>query len=79
MPTRAPPGATLPSRHLDRERLLVIPGMLEGFTTFSSLSVDSLIMIERGETRLEHMLADVAGSLLAAAIGFRLARLLPSR
>src|SRR5664280_3306170 len=57
-------------------RLLVVTGMLGGFTTFSSFSVESLIMLQRGELFLAftHSMSHVIGSLAAAAIGFKLAQ-----
>jgi CrcB protein len=57
-------------------RLLLITGVLGGFTTFSSFSAESLIMLQRGELglALAHTLAHVVGALAAAAIGFRLAQ-----
>ena len=59
-------------------RLLVITGFLGGLTTFSSFSVESLIMIQRGEWALAlgHTLAHVLGALVCAAIGFGAARVL---
>jgi fluoride exporter len=59
-------------------RLLVITGFLGGLTTFSSFSVESLIMIQRGEWALAlgHTLAHVLGALVFAAIGFGAARAL---
>lgn len=59
-------------------RLLWITGFLGGLTTFSSFSVESLVMIQRGEWPLAigHTLAHVLGSLTCAAIGFSAARLL---
>ncbi|MEO8525495.1 MAG: fluoride efflux transporter CrcB [Caldimonas sp.] len=59
-------------------RLLIITGMLGGFTTFSSFSVESLIMVQRGEFLLAiaHTLGHVLGALASAAIGFRLAQLI---
>jgi CrcB protein len=59
-------------------RLLIITGVLGGFTTFSSFSAESLIMLQRGELSLAlaHTLAHVVGSLAAAAVGFRLAQAL---
>ena len=59
-------------------RLLVVTGFLGGFTTFSAFSVESLILIQRGEflLALGHTLAHVAGALVCAAAGFRLAHLL---
>ncbi len=58
-------------------RLLVITGVLGGFTTFSSYSVESLIMLQRGEWLLAatHTLAHVLGALTFAALGFRLSQL----
>jgi CrcB protein len=61
-------------------RLLVITGVLGGFTTFSSFSVESLIMLQRGELMLAlaHTLTHVLGSLAAAALGFKIAQVLLS-
>ena len=57
-------------------RLLIVTGLLGGFTTFSSFSVESLIMLQRGQflLALGHTLAHVIGSLACAAIGFRVAQ-----
>lgn len=62
-------------------RLLVITGVLGGFTTFSSFSVESLIMLQRGELllALAHTLTHVLGALACAAIGFRAAQMLLAR
>ena len=51
-------------------------GLLGGFTTFSSFSVESLIMMQRGQflLALGHTLAHVIGSLACAAVGFRVAQ-----
>jgi CrcB protein len=59
-------------------RLLIVTGFLGGLTTFSSFSVESLIMLQRGEWMLAlgHAGAHVLGALLFAAIGFQAARLL---
>ena len=56
-------------------RLLLVSGLLGGFTTFSSFSVESLIMLQRGQLLLAlgHTLAHVVGSLTCAAVGFRVA------
>ena len=62
-------------------RLLVVTGMLGGFTTFSSFSVESLVLLQRGELALvlAHATAHVLGALACAALGFKLAQLaLPS-
>jgi CrcB protein len=54
-----------------------VTGLLGGFTTFSAFSVESLIMLQRGELALAvgHTLAHVAGSLACAALGYRIAQL----
>lgn len=59
-------------------RLLLITGVLGGFTTFSAFSVESLIMLQRGEwgLALAHTLAHVMGALAFAALGFRLGQLI---
>ncbi|MEO8835525.1 MAG: fluoride efflux transporter CrcB [Caldimonas sp.] len=56
-------------------RLLLVTGLLGGFTTFSAFSAESLIMLQRGELLLAfaHTLAHVLGGLVGAALGFRLA------
>ncbi len=56
-------------------RLLLVTGFLGGFTTFSAFSVESLVMVQRGELlpALGHALAHVVGALACAALGFRLA------
>ena len=56
-------------------RLLLLTGLLGGFTTFSAFSVESLLLLQRGQWLLAfgHTLAHVVGSLACAAIGFRLA------
>ena len=62
-------------------RLLLVTGLLGGFTTFSAFSVESLVLLQRGEWLLAfgHTLAHVVGALACAAIGFRLATLLLAR
>src|SRR3982751_4034830 len=59
-------------------RLLVVTRLLGGFTTFSAFSVESLILLQRGEwlLALGHTLAHVLGALTCAALGFRLAQAL---
>ena len=56
-------------------RLLLVTGLLGGFTTFSAFSVESLVLMLRGEwlLALGHTLAHVVGALAFAALGFRLA------
>ena len=60
----------------DLLRLLLVTGLLGGFTTFSAFSAESLIMLQRGQflLALGHTLAHVIGSLACAAIGFRVAQ-----
>jgi CrcB protein len=62
-------------------RLLLVTGLLGGFTTFSAFSVESLVLLQRGEWALAlgHTLAHVVGAIACAAIGFRLAALLLAR
>jgi len=57
-------------------RLLLVTGFLGGFTTFSAFSVESLIMLQRGQwlLALGHAMAHVAGALACAALGYRLAQ-----
>ena len=57
-------------------RLLLVTGLLGGFTTFSAFSAESLIMLQRGEVLLAmlHTLAHVVGALACAALGFRIAQ-----
>ncbi len=57
-------------------RLLLVTGFLGGFTTFSAFSVESLILLQRGELLLAlgHALGHVAGALACAALGYRLAQ-----
>ena len=54
----------------------MVTGVLGGFTTFSSFSVESLVMLQRGQYALAvaHALAHVLGALVCAGIGFRLAK-----
>ena len=59
-------------------RLLLVTGVLGGFTTFSAFSVESLILLQRGmwAMALAHTLAHVVGALAFAALGFRLGQLI---
>ncbi|MCU0775103.1 MAG: fluoride efflux transporter CrcB [Ideonella sp.] len=56
-------------------RLLVVTGFLGGLTTFSAFSVESLLLLQRGHWALAlgHTAAHVAGALLFAVIGHRVA------
>jgi fluoride exporter len=59
-------------------RLLLVTGFLGGLTTFSSYSVESLVLIQRGHWALAagHTLAHVLGALACAALGYRLGQAL---
>lgn len=56
-------------------RLFLVTGFLGALTTFSTFSVESLELIQRGDVgwAFAHGGLHLAGSLAAAAIGFRLA------
>ena len=57
-------------------RLLLGVGVLGGFTTFSSFSLDAVTMIERGQTGFAfgYVLVSVAGSIAALFAGLSLTR-----
>ena len=57
-------------------RPFLVTGFLGALTTFSTFSAESLALIQRGAWAhaLGHTLAHTLGSLLAAAIGWRLLR-----
>lgn len=52
-------------------RLLVITGILGGFTTFSAFSLDSLMLLQQGEwgRALLYVGGNTLGGLLACALG----------
>ena len=57
-------------------RLLLVTGFLGGLTTFSAFSVESLLLLQRGQWGLAavHSLTHVLGALGCAAAGFRAAQ-----
>lgn len=64
-------------RHPDEGlRLLLVTGVLGGFTTFSAFSAESLALLDKGDLggALFHTLAHVIGALACAALGARLMR-----
>lgn len=61
-------------------QLLLMTGVLGGFTTFSAFSVESLLLLQRGAwlAAAAHTLAHVLGALACAALGWILGKgLLP--
>ena len=59
-------------------RLLLVTGLLGGFTTFSSFSAESLGLVQRGDFGLAllHSAAHLLGALACTALGYGLARVL---
>lgn len=57
-------------------RLLLAVGVLGGFTTFSAFSLESWLMIERGEIWMvmAYVLASVAGAIAALGLGLTVVR-----
>jgi CrcB protein len=60
----------------DRWRLLLAVGVLGGFTTFSSFSLETVNMIQRGDIAVAagYVTASVVGAILALFLGVTLAR-----
>ncbi|WP_088184275.1 fluoride efflux transporter CrcB [Sphingobium sp. Z007] len=57
-------------------RLLLGVGVLGGFTTFSAFSLETMLMIERGDGALAlgYALASVIGAIVALAVGLTVMR-----
>ena len=57
-------------------RLLLLTGLLGGFTTFSAFSLDAMTLIERGDyaTAALYVVASVVLSIAAVAIGLAVIR-----
>lgn len=69
-------GTLLRTNAPESTRLLLGVGLLGGFTTFSAFSLDTVLMIERGEWSIAagYVAVSVVGSLIALAIGLNLTR-----
>lgn len=61
-------------------RLFVAVGVLGGFTTFSSFSLDAIVLIERGEVLQAglYILGSVLLSVLGLAVGLAAMRMVPA-
>ncbi len=61
-------------------RLFLGVGVLGGFTTFSSFTLDLVTLAERGEamTAAVYLLASVAGAIVALVAGLALVRSIPA-
>jgi CrcB protein len=59
-------------------RLFLTTGVLGGFTTFSAFSLDTALLVQRGDTGLAalYVLASVGGSVAALFTGIWAARIL---
>ena len=57
-------------------RTVIVVGVLGGFTTFSSFSLDTLRLLENGQVALAlgYAASSILGGLLAAALGVSLGR-----
>jgi CrcB protein len=66
----------LTEKGMMRAAPFLMAGLLGGFTTFSAFALDALVLWERGQAGLAgaYVLATVAGTLSAVALGAWLAR-----
>lgn len=64
----------------DGARLFVGVGVLGGFTTFSSFSMEYWMLFERGQTAqaFAYVLASVAGAIVACGLGLFIMRQVPA-
>ncbi len=58
-------------------RLLLGVGVIGGFTTFSAFSLETMLMLQRGETgqALGYVLVSVTGAIAALALGLSAVRI----
>ncbi len=61
-------------------RLFAAVGVIGGFTTFSSFSLETVLMIQRGQPALAlgYVLASATGAILLLFAGLAVARLVPA-
>lgn len=61
----------------DELRLLIFTGVLGGFTTFSSFSIETVQLLKNGNTgqAIAYVLVSTAGGILLSAIGYFLLRI----
>jgi CrcB protein len=69
-----------PSANGENVRLLVGVGVLGGFTTFSTFSLEAATMIQRGEwgSALVYVTSSAVGAILALFAGLAIARMVPA-
>ncbi len=69
-----------PSASGEHLRLLVGVGVLGGYTTFSTFSLEAANMIQRGEwgTALLYVTSSAVGAILLLFAGLALARMVPA-
>jgi len=65
-----------PSLLMDEARLILLIGLLGGFTTFSAFGLETLLMLRRGEATqaMTYVAASLTLGLLAVWLGFSLAQ-----